>query len=87
LAISSAPFLWITNKPGEIVKTVTYGFNSLLFFIFLTLKLCNIIEWSWWWVFAPFWIPVLLLVLLLAVLGAMCMRKDITDDSEDTKAP
>ncbi|MGM9531327.1 hypothetical protein [Intestinibacter sp.] len=42
--------------------------------LFVILKLANIIEWSWWWVLAPLWIPfsiwflaVLLMVLLLGV--------------------
>jgi membrane protein YdbS with pleckstrin-like domain len=28
-----------------------------MFLIFLTLKLCNVIDWSWWWVTAPLWMP------------------------------
>lgn len=31
------------------------GFGSLLFLLFLTLKLTNVIDWSWWWVTAPLW--------------------------------
>ena len=27
----------------------------LAFFIFMTLKLCGVIDWSWWWVTAPLW--------------------------------
>ena len=23
---------------------------------FVVLKLCNVIEWSWWWVISPLWI-------------------------------
>lgn len=34
------------------------GFCVLLFLIFLILKLCNVIFWSWWWVFAPILIPI-----------------------------
>ena len=26
-----------------------------MFLIFMTLKLCGIIAWSWWWVTAPLW--------------------------------
>lgn len=37
----------------------------LLSLIFMTLKLCNVITWSWWWVFAPIWIPSALGVLIL----------------------
>lgn len=28
---------------------------GLLFLLFLTLKLTNVIDWSWWWVAAPLW--------------------------------
>lgn len=28
-----------------------------LFLIFLVLKLCGLITWSWWWVTSPLWIP------------------------------
>jgi len=41
---------------------------ELLLVAFVVLKLCGVIGWSWWWVLAPFWIPVALVVLLL--LGA-----------------
>lgn len=28
-----------------------------MFLIFLTLKLCDVIGWSWWWVTSPLWGP------------------------------
>jgi len=31
------------------------GFMGMLFLLFLTLKLTNVIDWSWWWVTAPLW--------------------------------
>jgi hypothetical protein len=27
----------------------------LLGVVFIVLKLCKVIDWSWWWVTAPFW--------------------------------
>jgi len=48
--------------------------SSLLGVVFVTLKLCGVIDWSWWWVTVPFWGPVAIViamclgVLLLAVL-------------------
>lgn len=33
------------------------GVLPLLTLIFLTLKLCGVIAWSWVWVLAPTWIP------------------------------
>lgn len=41
-------------------------FLSFLTLIFITLKLCHIIDWSWMWVLAPLWIP-LSIVLAVAV--------------------
>jgi hypothetical protein len=41
-------------------KSNGIGFGTILFLIFLTLKLTNYIDWSWWWVFSPLWIPLLI---------------------------
>lgn len=37
---------------------------SLLGIVFVTLKLCSVIAWSWWWVLLPFYGCLILLVLL-----------------------
>lgn len=42
------------------------GFGSALLLTFIILKLVGVVDWSWWWVLSPIWIPVI--VLLLAVL-------------------
>jgi len=39
----------------------------LLFVVFLILKLCNIIAWSWWWVTAPLWIGVIIMTICYIV--------------------
>ena len=46
------------------------GLPSVLFLLFLTLKLTNNIDWSWWWVTSPIWIPIgiLFIVFLIAFL-------------------
>lgn len=46
------------------------GFGTVLFIVFLVLKLTEQVDWSWWWIFAPLWIPGVLLVLAV-VLGAV----------------
>ena len=43
------------------------GVCGLLGVAFVVLKLCNVINWSWWWVTAPFWIPIAVGVLLILV--------------------
>lgn len=42
---------------------------GLLGCIFVTLKLLGKIDWSWWWVAAPFWGGLALILAILAVLG------------------
>lgn len=39
---------------------------GLLGVAFVVLKLCGVINWSWWYVTLPFWGP---LALVLAILG------------------
>lgn len=51
------------------------GFGGLLLAIFITLKLCGVISWSWLWVLAPFWIPLSFLVLMLFVVGVIYLLK------------
>lgn len=43
------------------------GICTILFIVFLILKLVGIINWSWWWVTSPLWIPIALLLLFLAI--------------------
>jgi hypothetical protein len=37
------------------------GLGTVLFLIFMVLKLTNYIDWSWWWVTAPLWIPIVII--------------------------
>lgn len=41
------------------------GFFGALTLIFITLKLTGFIDWSWWWILAPTWIPIAIIVLIL----------------------
>lgn len=43
------------------------GFTGLLTLVFIVLKLCGVITWSWWWVLSPMWISVGLGVLAVIV--------------------
>lgn len=54
-------------------KTQVVYSSSPLFPIFLVLKLCGVINWSWWWVTCPLWIApaVLLTIALVAFLLAL----------------
>jgi len=40
--------------------------SAVLFIVFLVLKLTGNIDWSWWWVTSPLWIP---FALVLSIFG------------------
>jgi hypothetical protein len=37
---------------------INIGFGGLLAILFVTLKLLNVIAWSWLWVLSPLWIGI-----------------------------
>lgn len=39
-------------------KKNTYNLPFVIFVIFLLLKLTNNIDWSWYWVTSPLWLPI-----------------------------
>jgi hypothetical protein len=44
---------------------------GMVFLVFLILKLANVgavANWSWWWVFSPLWIPVVVGLLIVALI-------------------
>lgn len=45
------------------------GLSGALFLVFLVLKLTGVIAWSWWWVTAPLWIPVVFVTFLIAIVA------------------
>jgi len=51
------------------------GFVGLLTIVFVTLKLCDLIKWSWWWVLSPVWITICLVIsILLLILGVFWLK-------------
>jgi hypothetical protein len=50
------------------------GIGMVLFLIFMVLKLTNHIDWSWWWVTSPLWIPVLF-VILFFIIGYIVLKR------------
>lgn len=74
----------MTDKKGRKSSSGGAGTVTLLWVIFLILKLTNVIDWKWLWVFSPIWISasaavglgllffiVIGLILLAAVIGLM----------------
>lgn len=47
------------------------GFFGLLAIVFITLKLADVIDWSWWWVLSPLWGPVVVVLAFVCVVLAL----------------
>ena len=43
------------------------GISGVLAIVFIVLKLCKVIDWSWWWVLSPIWIPIVVAVILYII--------------------
>lgn len=54
------------------------GLGTILFIIFLILKLCGTINWSWWWVTSPIWIPVSLKIIII-IITAVFFPKELKE--------
>ena len=53
------------------------GITGLLQVAFIVLKLCGVINWSWWWVLCPTWIPVGVVLIALVVIVISALIKNL----------
>jgi hypothetical protein len=44
------------------------GFFGMLTILFIGLKLTHYINWSWWWVLSPTWIPLAIVLIVIAII-------------------
>ena len=58
------------------VKTVGLGFADALALLFIALKLCGVINWSWIWVLSPIWISISFLGLIFLVIVVIYIIAD-----------
>ena len=64
------------NSNTQKQRAYAVGIIDLLVIMFIGLKLANIIDWSWWWVLAGWWIPLVIvgsMHLLLAVASTLSL--------------
>jgi hypothetical protein len=54
-------------------KSNGIGLGVILFLIFMTLKLTGNIDWSWWWVTSPLWIPFIAAAVILGIVGVIAI--------------
>jgi len=66
----------MANNSSGVVRNTGIGFPGLLTILFVGLKLTGYIDWSWWWVVSPLWIPlvVVFLVFLILVIAVLVKK-------------
>ena len=50
-----------------------FPISTVLTVLFVLLKVFGKIAWSWWWVFAPLWLPTVAVVGFLIVAGIVAL--------------
>ena len=65
------------------------GIGGVLLIVFIVLKLCGVIAWSWWWVLSPLWIPIALWLAIVAIAGIFSSwsRLDIKNKNRTIERP
>ena len=52
----------------QTTKVISSSLTTVLFVVFLVLKLTGNIDWSWWWVTSPLWLPLAILIGFVALI-------------------
>lgn len=57
-------------KKDKDYSLISVGFTQMLTIAFIVLKLCKVINWSWWWVLAPIWgwIPLTAVIVVIMII-------------------
>lgn len=61
------------------------NFFDVLLIVFIVLKLCGVITWSWIWVLSPLWIWIVLYLLVMGFIKIHEAISDWFDDNDYTK--
>ena len=47
------------------------SFMGMLTILFIILKLTNYIDWSWWWILSPMWLPLFVILISAGLLSVI----------------
>ena len=60
------------------------GFTEILTIVFIVLRLTKVIDWSWWWVFSPILISIVITI-LYGILQAIVEDKKAEENNLFTR--
>jgi len=58
------------------IGTGGISFTGLLTIVFIVLKLCGVIDWSWFWVLSPTIFGIILLILIIFIVAIIIAAKE-----------
>ena len=66
------------DTSGAVEAKSAFPLVPILGVLFIALKLTGFIAWSWWWVLAPFWVPLSLVGVFLVsfIIGVLIEMKN-----------
>ena len=67
----------MSRKDSNQAVTTSFPIASILAIVFVVLKLTNNVDWSWWWVLSPLWIPLAIIAILFAVIFILLFVKSV----------
>ena len=68
----------MSDNPSK--SSTSIGLGTVLFLIFLTLKLAGlgqVANWSWWWVTSPLWIPIIAVIFIIGIVSLIAIIEKI----------
>ena len=58
-----------TKNNNKITIGCVSPLTVIVFLAFFFAKIFDKIDWSWWWVFSPLWIPAAIVLTVLLIVG------------------
>ncbi len=66
-------------------SVISINFSGVLLVAFIVMKLCGVINWSWWWVLAPIWVPIAIILVILVVIIIVYMMNEGIKSSRSSR--
>lgn len=61
------------------------GFVGLLTIAFIVLRICNVIDWSVWWVLSPIWITAALILTIMLTIFLVLLKHNKSEHKKHEK--
>ena len=59
------------NNDNKVTVSCASPLAIIVFLAFFFAKIFGKIDWSWWWVFSPIWIPFVFVILFFIIIGIL----------------